>query len=827
MKQGNNIIRFFSRNMRNKGFCLIAAFVFSLLGQSLLGKWTTQWKAEMESTSNFSVAAVESRPRAVGTIAVAGTRMDGNGIDRAVLDFYDDENGTRPTILTSIETDHSVGRFTNFTALAWSEGGHDLLVAGNYVGGIRIKTDHKVAELTNADEEPTNHAFIAQFSFSGDGVSVHGLTKFKSDQAIALCRDPSDGGVFWFLTGSGKIHKLNLDEKQQVLSVEETISTGLAGTTDLFVGENELAVIGNNNNKGTLKTFTKVNSSVVETFSGENHEHFTSLAGDGNGGFYVTGKTGGDERESEERLLIRSFGKNNWRVDATGSTRSWGSGISIVGSRIFVTGTFNNEITVGGNELFINEQVDGAILPGVVLVELGKENGDSIRLQSLDDAISYSNCLDESGTLLAGSFLNRNGELLSTLVKLHMEESIPWEVAFTDEQLKQLSNVGFSWGDQLIPNGDMQTDVKGFHDIYGWVHDPIHIMTNPENGVREMFWQNKESKRGSFHRIFYKPELDPIESGDIIMSVIVVRDNLVSRASYDRYARTMPGAWLGRQYIGKSNANGVVWGDGYRLFWGLIHVNSLNKRFPNRLHFGLAGWNCPEGLNIAYYGAKKLLSFDSDGDGKSDAEEILVWKTDPIGDRKTPLASAPTFVPASPGIDYKKKLSEAELRLEALRAMDKKMDTDVGERRERLAKLDDEISVVDKSLHEVHSSLAACEQVCEGLKSDHRAIDTSIGVEDARIYGLNGQIGGAEKQFTDLKKDKSKLEEELAEAERKALVPHTPGWHFIDGKGWLWTHPDYFPLVYSEQVAGWFYYEPGSQTPWLYYEYNTESWQEW
>ena len=73
----------------------------------------------------------------------------------------------------------------------------------------------------------------------------------------------------------------------------------------------------------------------------------------------------------------------------------------------------------------------------------------------------------------------------------------------------------------------------------------------------------------------------------------------------------------------------------------------------------------------------------------------------------------------------------------------------------------------------------------------------------------------------------AQIKEDLAEAERKALVPHTPDWHYIDGKGWLWTSPDYFSLIYSEQVGGWFYYEPGTHGPWLYYDYNSEAWQEW
>jgi DNA repair exonuclease SbcCD ATPase subunit len=210
----------------------------------------------------------------------------------------------------------------------------------------------------------------------------------------------------------------------------------------------------------------------------------------------------------------------------------------------------------------------------------------------------------------------------------------------------------------------------------------------------------------------------------------------------------------------------------------------------------------------------------------ADEVEELYELEKPSG-KNSPSVKVPDFVPSGPGIDYKKKLEEAEARLEELKALDKKADADVVERRERLVKLEDEISVADKSLQDANTSQAACEKECETLRANLLAINGAIGVEDARIYGLNGKIGDSEKQLTELENDKSKLEEDIAETERKASVPHTPGWHFIDGKGWLWTHPDYFPLVYSQQLTGWFYYKPGSQAPWLYYEYNTKSWQEW
>ena len=193
-------------------------------------------------------------------------------------------------------------------------------------------------------------------------------------------------------------------------------------------------------------------------------------------------------------------------------------------------------------------------------------------------------------------------------------------------------------------------------------------------------------------------------------------------------------------------------------------------------------------------------------DRKLSSDEVteLYELEKPVG-KNSPTVKVPDFVPSGPGIDYKKKLEEAEAHLEELKALDKKADADIAQRRERLVKLEDEISVADKSLQDANTSQAACEKECETLRANLLAINGAIGVEDARIYGLNGKIGDSEKQLTELENDKSKLEEDIAETERKASVPHTPGWHFIDGKGWLWTHPDYFPLVYSQQLTGWFY----------------------
>ena len=68
----------------------------------------------------------------------------------------------------------------------------------------------------------------------------------------------------------------------------------------------------------------------------------------------------------------------------------------------------------------------------------------------------------------------------------------------------------------------------------------------------------------------------------------------------------------------------------YKIAFGLILVTGKNDRFPNRLYFG-AEWKtiAPRGLRITHWSARKLITKDSDGDGKSDAEEILMTKTSP------------------------------------------------------------------------------------------------------------------------------------------------------------------------------------------------------
>ena len=68
----------------------------------------------------------------------------------------------------------------------------------------------------------------------------------------------------------------------------------------------------------------------------------------------------------------------------------------------------------------------------------------------------------------------------------------------------------------------------------------------------------------------------------------------------------------------------------YKTAFTLFLVTGKNDRIPNRLHIGAATkTEAPRGLRITHWSARKLITKDSDGDGKSDAEEILMTKTSP------------------------------------------------------------------------------------------------------------------------------------------------------------------------------------------------------
>ena len=59
--------------------------------------------------------------------------------------------------------------------------------------------------------------------------------------------------------------------------------------------------------------------------------------------------------------------------------------------------------------------------------------------------------------------------------------------------------------------------------------------------------------------------------------------------------------------------------------------------------------------------------------------------------------------------------------------------------------------------------------------------------------------------------------------------PHTDGWYFQPGLGWIWTNRDTFPFLYRQAsdgvTEGWLYFSQlPEQIKKPYYDYNAEKW---
>jgi len=197
-----------------------------------------------------------------------------------------------------------------------------------------------------------------------------------------------------------------------------------------------------------------------------------------------------------------------------------------------------------------------------------------------------------------------------------------WKAAFSEEQLKELGKIDFKWSDELIPNGDMQTTAKGFHDSYGYA-EPIKIVKNQETGINELIVKNKESASGSYTRVFFKP-LGGLPVGDIMLMQYVYLNNLK-----DKKDVLGGGPWTGSTVISKGRYNKRGFHNSYIHRYILLQIDERNERVPDKLHLGIPAARVPEGIHIAHWSLRKLITEDTDGDGKNDAQEILITGTLP------------------------------------------------------------------------------------------------------------------------------------------------------------------------------------------------------
>lgn len=56
---------------------------------------------------------------------------------------------------------------------------------------------------------------------------------------------------------------------------------------------------------------------------------------------------------------------------------------------------------------------------------------------------------------------------------------------------------------------------------------------------------------------------------------------------------------------------------------------------------------------------------------------------------------------------------------------------------------------------------------------------------------------------------------------------HINGWYFIKDKGWHWTSPSVFPMIFSAASSNWLYVEIPSPNLQIFFNYQTQEWEKW
>jgi len=433
-------------------------------------------------------------------------------------------------------------------------------------------------------------------------------------------------------------------------------------------------------------------------------------------------------------------------------------------------------------------------------------------------------------------------------------ENFQPEWAFTTEQLQALNKVGYQWGKELVTKGDMESDTDGFHDIYGWAK-PFEIIRSPETGIRELIWENKESKGWNYRRIFWSSP-EPFQVGDFYLVRFSYYDNLVNEEKQGG-----GGAWLKSQSISEGNLDeqqsaSVSGSMPYNHKYILFKINELNSRFPNRFNLHMDHPIAPNGIRLAYWSARKLVTGDSDLDGISDAEEILVMGVDPKGDLPPAVEDHAEHEccggedlhkedhekagpkPSDPDdnglVDYKLEWQKESTRLAEIKASIEKEKLRQQQVEQERLKLEKETEQIDLELAKVGKDLSDCmamgkklDQELESRRKVLAGLVATLATLEGEKSSLAAQVGEKGREVLEKTAEYESLEKEYEPVAMKLAVPHLKGWHYEAEHGWLYVETGSYPYVFSQRMDAWLYYHQGTHQPWEYFDYLSQSWIDW
>ncbi|MDC3335888.1 SUMF1/EgtB/PvdO family nonheme iron enzyme [Opitutales bacterium] len=249
----------------------------------------------------------------------------------------------------------------------------------------------------------------------------------------------------------------------------------------------------------------------------------------------------------------------------------------------------------------------------------------------------------------------------------------------------------------------------------------------------------------------------------------------------------------------------------------------LSDRYINRGGAWNAGWS-PEvstnGSSIRFDDRRHEIGFRVATNGVS------------MGKAPPPIGP-PTGTP-EPLVDYIKLLREIMEEIARVESELNDLSEQTIQKDAEIEKLESELVSINREINEARVQLADCLEDCNRTREEMDQVQKETLTHNLTIVGLEGELRASAERLNSLRNDRdgmvkqiTKIEKDMEKATAKLNTAHTPGWHYVPAYGWLWTSPEHYPLIYSSDREGWVYYERGTSDPWLYFDYNSEKWEQW
>ncbi|MBT7650729.1 MAG: hypothetical protein HN553_07120, partial [Opitutae bacterium] len=198
-----------------------------------------------------------------------------------------------------------------------------------------------------------------------------------------------------------------------------------------------------------------------------------------------------------------------------------------------------------------------------------------------------------------------------------------------------------------------------------------------------------------------------------------------------------------------------------------------------------------------------------------------------------PPVGPPTGTP-EPLVDYIKLLREIMEEIAKVESELNDLSEQTVQKDAEIEKWESELVSINREINDARVQLADCLEECNRTREEMAQVQKETLTHNLTIVGLEGELRASAERLNSLRNDRdgmvkqiTKIEKDMEEATAKLNTAHTPGWHYVPAYGWLWTSPEHYPLIYSNDREGWVYYERGTSDPWLYFDYNSEKWEKW